>query len=137
VHLQGAGETHVLKFMWIGLGGFGGAILRYLVSGWVQSAARSADFPYGTMAVNMIGCLLIGVLSQVMENRGVLSAELRWCLLVGGLGAFTTFSTFGNETFNLFRDGRSTLALANIGFQVILGLALVWGGRIAAGAVWR
>jgi len=127
----------VLKFLWVGLGGFGGAILRYAVSGWVQSASRSGVFPYGTLAVNMIGCLLIGVLSQLMENRGVLSAEMRLCLLVGGLGAFTTYSTFGNETFNLFRDGRSALALANIGVQVILGLALVWAGRIAAGAIWR
>jgi len=127
----------VLKFLWIGLGGFVGAVLRYAVSGWVQSASRSVEFPYGTLAVNMVGCLLIGVFSQVMENRGVFSAELRWCLLVGGLGAFTTFSTFGNETFNLFRDGRSAFALANIGVQVFLGLSMVWAGRIAAGAIWR
>lgn len=127
----------MLKFLWIGLGGFVGAVLRYAVSGWVQSASRSVEFPYGTLAVNMVGCLLIGVFSQVMENRGVFSAELRWCLLVGGLGAFTTFSTFGNETFNLFRDGRSAFALANIGVQVFLGLSMVWAGRIAAGAIWR
>jgi CrcB protein len=127
----------VLKFLWIGLGGFVGAVLRYAVSGWVQSASRSVEFPYGTLAVNMVGCLLIGVFSQVMENRGVFSAELRWCLLVGGLGAFTTFSTFGNETFNLFRDGRSAFALANIGVQVFLGLSMVWAGRTAASAIWR
>jgi CrcB protein len=131
------GDDCVLKFLWIGIGGFGGAVLRYAVSGWVQSASRSVEFPYGTLAVNMIGCLLIGVLSQIIENRGVFSAELRWCLLVGGLGAFTTFSTFGNETFNLFRDGRSAFALANIGLQVMLGLSMVWTGRIAAGAIWR
>ena len=127
----------MLKFLWIGLGGFVGAVLRYAVSGWVQSASRSVEFPYGTLAVNMVGCLLIGVFSQVMENRGVFSAELRWCLLVGGLGAFTTFSTFGNETFNLFRDGRSAFALANIGVQVFLGLSMVWAGRTAASAIWR
>jgi CrcB protein len=120
------------KLMLIGLGGFAGALLRYGVSGLVQNLSRSVSFPYGTLAVNLLGCLLIGLLSQAAETYGLFSAQARSFMFVGLLGAFTTFSTFGNETFNLFREGESTAALLNVGLQVVLGLGAVWLGRMIA-----
>ena len=125
------------QLLFIGLGGFCGAILRYLVSGWVQSASRSIDFPYGTLAVNTLGCLAIGVLSQVAASRGLFSPDVRALIFIGILGAFTTFSTFSNETMNLIYDGNHLAALANIGLQVSLCLGAAWGGHVLAFQIWR
>ena len=121
----------------IGAGGFVGAVLRYLVSGWVQYRSGSIFFPFGTMAVNMIGCLVIGFLTYLVEARSMFTPEVRSFVLVGLLGAFTTFSTFGNETLALIRDSRLDLAAVNAGLQVSAGVCLVWIGRILAAALWR
>jgi CrcB protein len=123
--------------LWVGLGGFAGSVLRYLVSGWVQHASKSVAFPWGTLAVNVAGCLVIGALSYLADTRGLLHAEARLLLIVGVLGGFTTFSAFGNETMNLLRDGENLLAAVNIGASVLLCLASVWAGRALAVAVWR
>lgn len=125
------------RLLWVGCGGFVGAILRYLVSGWVQRWTRAITFPYGTLAVNMAGCLLIGLVSQLVESRSIFSPETRAFVLVGLFGAFTTFSTFGSETLNLIRDGRTWFALANVTVHVVLGLGMVWLGRILAQVIWR
>lgn len=125
------------KLTIIGCGGFCGAVLRYLVSSWVQTRSGSAVFPFGTFTVNMIGCLFIGLLSFLAENRSMLSPEARQILLIGLLGSFTTFSTFGNETLTLFRDGRFDLAAINAGGQIVLGLSMVWLGRVSAAFIWR
>jgi CrcB protein len=121
----------------IGAGGFVGAVLRYLVSGWVQYRSGSILFPFGTMAVNMIGCFVIGFLTYLVEARSMFTPELRSFVLIGLLGAFTTFSTFGNETLGLIRDSRLDLAALNAGVQVSVGVLMVWIGRILAAAVWR
>ncbi len=121
----------------IGAGGFVGAVLRYLVSGWVQYRSGSILFPFGTMAVNMIGCFVIGFLTYLVEARSMFTPELRSFMLIGLLGAFTTFSTFGNETLGLIRDSRLDLAALNAGVQVSVGVLMVWIGRILAAAVWR
>lgn len=122
----------LLKLSLIGTGGFIGAVLRFLVSSWTQGRAGLLVFPLGTLTVNMIGCLLIGFLSALVEIKALLSPETRSFLLIGLLGAFTTFSTFGNETFNLIRESRLELALLNTGGQVVLGVFLVWLGRLLA-----
>ena len=127
----------MLKILMVGLGGAGGSILRYLASGYVQQLLNSATFPYGTLAVNVLGCLVIGFLSELAEAHGMFTAETRALILIGMLGGFTTFSTFGNESMNLLRDGESTLALINIGASILLGLAAVWLGRTAAYTLWR
>lgn len=121
----------------IGCGGFAGAILRYLISGFVQHRTNSIIFPFGTMAVNLIGCFFIGFLSFLIETRSFFTMETRAFLLIGILGAFTTFSTFGNETLNLIRDNRIDLACLNAGTQVFVGLLMVWLGRIIASGIWR
>lgn len=121
----------------IGAGGFIGAVLRYLVAGWLQRASGSILFPFGTLGVNLIGCYCIGALAWLVEARSLLGPETRMFVMIGLLGAFTTFSTFGNETLELLRHGRSDLALVNIGVHVVAGLAMVWLGRGLAALIWR
>ena len=118
----------MIKLLVIGLGGFLGSVLRYLLSGVVQRWAGSIGFPVGTFAVNLVGCFLIGLLGGLAESRQVFGPELRTFLLIGVLGGFTTFSTFGYETFNLIRDGQLASAIANCGLHVILGVVAVWAG---------
>ena len=121
----------------VGAGGFIGSVLRYLVSGWFQQASKSVDFPFGTLAVNVIGCFIIGFLAQLAESRGVFASESRLFVFVGILGGFTTFSSFGNETLNLARGGQIMNALANIGANLLVGLFAVWLGRTVAYLIWR
>jgi fluoride exporter len=121
----------------IGFGGFIGSVMRYLASGYVQQVTKSVGFPYGTLAVNIIGCFLLGFFAQLAESRGAFTSETRLFVFVGILGGFTTFSTFGNETLNLARDSQMMNALANVGANVILGLLAVWLGRTVSYLVWR
>jgi CrcB protein len=123
--------------LFVGVGGFAGAMVRYVLSGYVQQATRSAAFPYGTLVVNVLGCFVIGLLSQLVESHGLLTADARAVLLPGFLGGFTTFSTFGNETMNLLRNAESPFALVNVAANVVLGLGAVWAGRTIAAVLWR
>ena len=125
------------KIFLAGIGGFLGSILRYSVSGFVQDVSRSIHFPYGTLAVNLIGCFAIGLLSHLAETRGFFTAETRTMVFVGVLGGFTTFSAFGNETINLWREGESGLALINIAAHLVLCLGAVWLSRALAYQVWK
>jgi CrcB protein len=125
------------KVLLAGIGGFAGSALRYIVAGVVQNVSGSIRFPFGTLAVNLIGCLVIGLLSQLAETRGFFSAEARTLIFIGVLGGFTTFSAFGNETINLWRDGESALATANIAAHLVLCLGAVWLSRAVAFQVWR
>ena len=125
------------KLLLIGAGGFIGSVLRYLVGGAAQALSQSIAFPYGTLAVNILGCFFIGLLSELADVRGLIGAETRAFLIVGILGGFTTFSAFGNETMNLIRDGEAALALMNVGAQVLLGLGAVWLGYTLAYVIWR
>ena len=93
------------KVFLVGVGGFAGSILRYLFSGCIQQWTQSAAFPFGILVVNLVGCWVIGFLSQLADARGVFTAETRALVFVGVLGGFTTFSSFANESMNLFRGG--------------------------------
>lgn len=112
----------VLIFLGSGLGG----VLRYAVSGWAQRFV--ATFPLGTLAVNALGCLVMGFLSAAFAERWLVREEHRIALLVGVLGGFTTFSAFGMETFAFLADGQFGRALANVLLNVVLGIAAVWAG---------
>ena len=127
----------LLSVIYVALGGALGSVSRYLLGTWTQSLSKSIDFPYGTLTVNLIGCFVIGFLSQLVEARGVFTPEARAFVFIGILGGFTTFSSFGNDTLNLLRDGGTVNALANIGANVIVGLALVWLGRTVAYWIWK
>ena len=119
----------------VGFGGLVGAVSRYLVGSWVTSLTDGSGFPYGTLAVNVAGCLMIGLVAGFAETRGTLSAEARALLMIGLLGGFTTFSAFGYETVTLVRDGEVLAGVANIGLQLTLGLAALYAGlRISLAA---
>jgi len=120
----------------VGIGGFLGSVLRFLLGGLAHQLTRTNTFPIGTLVVNLIGCLVIGMLAAISETRGVFSPEARAFIFVGLLGGFTTFSAFGNETINLWRDGQSAFAFANVAASVVFGLGAVWLGRIAAHQIW-
>jgi CrcB protein len=125
-----------VRLLLIGLGGAVGSVLRYLLSGLVQERSGATAFPVGTLAVNLVGCFVIGVLSELSESRGVLDAQVRGLLVVGLIGGFTTFSTFANETLSALRDNALLIAAGNVLLSVSLGLAAVWLGRLLAHAVW-
>ncbi len=127
----------MLNILLVGIGGALGSIARYLTSGWVQAVTKSIDFPFGTLAVNLLGCFVIGFLAQLAEARGAFTSESRVFIFIGVLGGFTTFSSFGNETLNLARAGEIWNALANLGANVVIGLLAVWLGRISAYLVWK
>ena len=90
------------------------------------------SFPYGTLTVNMLGCLIIGLLGGLSESRNLFGTETRGLILVGVLGGFTTFSAFGYETIQLLRDGESLAAFSNVGLHLFLGLTAVWIGYSAS-----
>ena len=127
----------MINILLVGFGGFIGSILRYLASGAVQQSMKRLDFPYGTLAVNVIGCFIIGFLAQYGEKHGAFSNESRAFIFIGILGGFTTFSSFGNDTINLARENFVMGALANVGANVILGLLAVWLGRTISYLIWR
>jgi fluoride exporter len=112
----------------IGTGGFIGAVLRYLVVLSTQIFKDKLPLPLGTLLVNVIGCLLIGVLATLAEQGHIISAAGRNFLIVGILGAFTTFSTFGYESVSLFQSGMRWSFFANLAVQLVLGLGAVWLG---------
>lgn len=121
----------------VGAGGFIGSVLRYLVSGWVQQLANRLDFPYGTLVVNVLGCFIIGLLAQFGDKYGAFSNESRAFLVIGVLGGFTTFSSFGNDTVNLIRQDFVMNAVTNVGANVMFGLLAVWLGRTVGHLIWR
>lgn len=115
----------------VGLGGFVGAVARYLVSGWVHRFA-GVSFPWGTLAVNLAGCLALGALMGLVEARVAIAPAWRLFLGLGVLGSFTTFSSFGYETVELIRGGESGLALANAVGSLALGAVAVVAGAALA-----
>jgi len=118
----------LLNLVLVGAGGALGAMARYGVGGLVHRNAALASFPFGTLAVNLLGCLLIGLGAGLADARQAFSPEARLFLFVGVLGGFTTFSSFGYETMALLRDHEILRAGLNVGVNVFAGLALVWLG---------
>jgi CrcB protein len=121
----------------VGLGGFIGAVLRYLIGGFFQNISGSISFAFGTLAVNIIGCFVIGILTYLVDTFSVLNNEMRAFLMIGILGAFTTFSTFGHETLVHLIESKFNLALINIGAHVVFGLTAVYAGRLIGSIIWR
>ncbi|MCH2570391.1 MAG: fluoride efflux transporter CrcB [Planctomycetes bacterium] len=119
----------MMKIFAIGAGGCVGAIGRYAISRYVIYLFPQSDFPYCTLVVNVLGCLLMGILTAVMDVRPLVNAEIRPLLVVGFLGAFTTFSTFGYETLHSLEAENYLGSTANICTNVVLGILAVWSGR--------
>jgi CrcB protein len=111
----------------IGLGGFAGAISRYLVDGFVVDRTGAA-FPWGTLVVNLSGSFVLGLLFAMTAERAILPADIRGPVMIGFIGAYTTFSTYMLESWALLEGGSWAPALANLGGSVILGLLAVAAG---------
>lgn len=118
-----------MKLLLVGAGGFVGAVLRYSISGWVHRFYGGV-FPLGILVVNVLGCLVIGILMGLLEQRQLLSPNARLFWMMGLLGALTTFSTFGYDTFELLREKSIWLGGVNVVSNVILGLLAVWIGWV-------
>ena len=108
------------KFIFLAIGGITGTIARYALEGSVFKALGSS-FPYGTLAVNLLGCFIIGFLASISESKFLIGPNLRLLLMIGFCGAFTTFSTLILETSNLIKDGETIRALTNVLLSVIVG----------------
>ena len=116
-----------MPLLLIGLGGFAGAIARYLVDGLV-SDRTGGGFPWGTLVVNVTGSFLLGLLFAITAERAILPAEVRGPLMIGFIGAYTTFSTWMLESWRLIEGGAYGPALANLGGSVVIGIVAVAAG---------
>jgi CrcB protein len=112
----------------IGVGGFIGAILRYLMSGWIQNGV--VTFPLGTLGVNFIGSFFVSLVLYLSEYRGLFSEEIRIFLTIGVLGSFTTMSTFSFESFKLLEQGEIGAFSLNVAGTLILTFLAVYLGKI-------
>jgi CrcB protein len=128
-------KTALIHAAVVGSGGFLGALARYGLSGLVHRLAPHTTFPYGTLVVNLVGCFGIGMIVGLVDSRQLFGPEFRTFALIGILGAFTTYSTFGYEAFAMIRDAEYIRAAMNVGVHLIIGLVLVWLGY--ALATWR
>jgi fluoride exporter len=112
----------------IGLGGFIGAILRYWISGWIQSGV--VTFPLGTLGVNFLGSLLLALIMYTSEYRGFFGTETRIFLTIGVLGSFTTMSTFSFESMELLEQNQYILFGLNLVGTVTICLLAVYLGKV-------
>jgi CrcB protein len=117
-----------LDLVLVGAGGAIGSALRYLASGLVQRLDVWGSFPAGTLAVNVVGCAVLGLLGGLSDSRYLLGPSARLFLFIGVLGGFTTFSTFSYETLALLRAGEAAKAALNVGASLLLCLAGTWLG---------
>jgi CrcB protein len=116
------------QLLLVGVGGFLGSVGRFVVSGFFNRLSPALAFPIGTLAVNILGCFLIGLLHGLAESRNMLGTDTRIFLFIGVLGGFTTYSTFGFESLALLKDGEFFKTSANILLHVIVGFSAVWIG---------
>lgn len=113
--------------MWVAIGGAIGSVARYLVSTW--AAARfGAEFPYGTLIVNITGCFIIGAFMTMATERLSISPYWRLFITVGFVGGMTTFSSFSYETIHLLQEAEMLRACYNVGLNILVGFSATWLG---------
>jgi len=120
--------------IFIALAGLIGTLIRYWLSTFV-ARQYGEPFPWGTLAVNLIGSFFAGAIYHLADDRFLISPTLRTVILIGLLGGFTTFSSYGLQTFTLLRDGQIGLATLNIAVSNVLGLLMVWVGYVVSKAL--
>ena len=114
----------------VGAGGFFGSISRYLLGRGIQYILGDLAFPFGTLTINVMGCLVIGFVNGLAETRQFMNPEIRAILVIGFLSGFTTFSAFGYDTLNFLRTGHVAEAITNLLLQLVLGLGAVLLGHL-------
>ncbi len=119
----------MLRVLLVGCGGFLGSVGRYLVGGWVQ-AFMATSFPWGTLTVNSVGSLLLGLVLALSLERGWIGVEWRLFLAMGLCGGFTTMSAFGFETYSFLREGSYFLAAMNVAANFVAAVVGVWIGDL-------
>ena len=124
----------MVRILLVGLGGFIGTLARYWLSG-VIARRYGETFPFGTLVVNALGCFLVGLFFYFLYERMLINPTTRTVIFIGLIGGFTTFSSYGLQTFTLLRDGELFLALVNVLASNVLGLSLVWLGYVLAKAI--
>jgi CrcB protein len=124
------------QMLWVGIGGCLGSMARYKIGGFVLHRSEGFDFPLSTFAVNLLGCLIIGVLAGLVERHDLFSPATRLFLFTGLLGGFTTFSAFAYEGTFLIRRGLIGMAAGYAILSVIGGLVAVWIGMKMINLVW-
>lgn len=124
----------MINVLLVGLGGFIGAVCRYLASLGVQQllGEKTLWMPIGTLAVNVMGCFVIGLLEGLAANRSLFGDEMRLLIFVGVLGGFTTFSAFGFEAYTLLDNKQPGAALAHVGLHLVAGLGAVYLGILVS-----
>jgi CrcB protein len=127
-------EVTTLPLVLIAIGGAAGATTRYVVDTWVSERAGGA-FPWGTFVINISGSLILGLLFALAVERGVLPASVRGPLLIGFIGAYTTFSTLMLESWRLIESGAVVLGLANLVGSSVIGMVAVVGGLMLGRAL--
>jgi CrcB protein len=120
----------IQKTIFIALAGLVGTLVRYGLAGFV-ARQYGETFPWGTLTVNLVGSFLAGAMFHLAEDRFLMSATLRTIIFIGLLGGFTTFSSYGLQTFALLRNGQIGLATLNVAVSNVLGLLMVWAGYVA------
>jgi CrcB protein len=119
--------SNMHKTILIGVAGFAGTLLRYWLVGLV-ARSHGETFPWGTIVVNLVGCLITGVVFNVTEETLLINSTIRTVIMIGLLGGFTTFSAYGLQTFMLLREGQLGWAVLNVAVSNVVGLFMVWAG---------
>jgi fluoride exporter len=119
----------LIRYVMIGIGGFFGAIARYQVAVLIQTRV-AAGFPWGTLVVNVSGCLVMGVVATLLTERLVVNPHWRFLVPIGFIGAYTTFSTFEYELFQANTEGAWLISGAYLMASVVAGYAALWAGVI-------
>lgn len=120
----------MVKYLMVGIGGFIGAIARFVVGSYIGNRLGSR-FPYGTFVINISGSFLVGVILAMLAERTTASSNWRYLVPIGFIGAYTTFSTFEYETLRIAQDGQITFAFLNVILSVVVGFVAVWAGVVA------
>ena len=134
MHRWGKEQSNLLKYLFVGIGGSLGSILRFWLGSYIGSK-MGTRFPYGTLVINITGSFLIGLVFALLTVRTNWSPNWRYLIPIGFIGGYTTFSSFEYETLRTIQDGQIGLGLLYVATSVVIGFVAVWGGVMAGRAI--